>query len=97
MKASPGGSTSPAIMLSLREKVFPDRIKTAARQEKIHEIVPSYGKKLNENPELLATTWASTAETLQLAIASPSLAGFAPGIAPVELPGRVKKVSGIAL
>jgi malate dehydrogenase (quinone) len=95
--ASPGGSTSPAIMLSLLEKVFPDRMKTDAWKEKIHEIVPSYGKKLNENPQLLATTWATTAETLQLTIASPSLENFAPGVAPVEQPGQVKKVPDIAL
>jgi malate dehydrogenase (quinone) len=42
--ASPGGSTSPAIMLSLLERVFPEQMKTAAWQQKIHEIVPSYGK-----------------------------------------------------
>lgn len=76
--ASPGGSTSPAIMLSLLEKVFPERIKTAAWQEKIVEIVPSYGKKLNDNPQLLAQTWAITAETLQLSIAPPGLDSGAP-------------------
>ncbi|MRW82848.1 malate dehydrogenase (quinone) [Pseudoduganella sp. FT26W] len=95
--ASPGGSTSPAIMLSLLEKVFPEQLKTDAWQAKIHEIVPSYGKKLNENPQLLATTWAATAETLQLAIASPSLENFVPGSAAVEQPGQVKKVPDIAL
>jgi malate dehydrogenase (quinone) len=95
--ASPGGSTSPAIMLSLLEKVFPDRMKTDAWQAKIHEIVPSYGKKLNENPQLLATTWAATAETLQLTIGSPSLDSFVPGLTPVEQPGQVKKVPDIAL
>jgi malate dehydrogenase (quinone) len=95
--ASPGGSTSPAIMLSLLEKVFPDRMKTNAWQEKIREIVPSYGKKLNENAQLLAATWASTAETLQLAVASPSLDTFVAGTAPVDQAGQVKKVSDIAL
>lgn len=92
--ASPGGSTSPAIMLSLLEKVFPDRMKTAAWQEKIREIVPSYGKKLNENAQLLATTWAATAETLQLAIASPGLEGFVGGAVPVDGPGQLKKSAG---
>jgi malate dehydrogenase (quinone) len=94
--ASPGGSTSPAIMLSLLEKVFPDRVKSAAWQSKIREIVPSYGKKLNDNPDLLAAEWATTAETLQLAIAAPSLESFVPGVAPAE-PGQVKKVPDIAL
>jgi len=95
--ASPGGSTSPAIMLSLLEKVFPDRVKTSAWQAKIREIVPSYKKKLNEDPQLLAATWASTAETLQLAIASPSLTSFVPGTAPADQSGQVQKRSDIAL
>lgn len=95
--ASPGGSTSPAIMLSLLERVFRDQMKTAAWQEKIREIVPSYGKKLNENVQLLAATWASTAETLQLAIASPSLENFVPGAAGIVQPGQVKKLPDIAL
>jgi malate dehydrogenase (quinone) len=95
--ASPGGSTSPAIMLSLLEKVFPDQLKTPAWQAKIREIVPSYGKKLNQNPELLAATWAATAETLQLAIASPSLDGVEAGAANAAQPGKVKRVSDIAL
>jgi malate dehydrogenase (quinone) len=94
--ASPGGSTSPAIMLSLLEKVFPEQIKSAAWQEKIREIVPSYGKKLNEHPDLLAAEWAATAETLQLTIASPSLEGFVAGATPAA-PGEVKKVPDIAL
>jgi malate dehydrogenase (quinone) len=94
--ASPGGSTSPAIMLSLLEKVFPEQIKSAAWQEKIREIVPSYGKKLNEHPDLLAAEWAATAETLQLTIASPSLEGFVAG-ATRAAPGEVKKVPDIAL
>ncbi|MTV37744.1 malate dehydrogenase (quinone) [Duganella radicis] len=95
--ASPGGSTSPAIMLSLLEKVFPDRMKTAAWHDKIREIVPTYGKKLNEHPELLASEWAATAETLQLAIASPSLDGYAPAAAPAEKPGPQKERPDIAL
>ena len=84
-------------MLSLLEKVFPDQMKTAAWQEKIRDIVPSYGKKLNENVQLLADTWASTTETLQLAIAPPSLENFVPGAAAVVQPGKVKKVSDMAL
>jgi malate dehydrogenase (quinone) len=84
-------------MLSLLEKAFPERVKSAAWQEKILQIVPSYGKKLNQNPELLAATWAATAETLQLAIASPSLEGVAPGAASAAQPGKVKRVSDIAL
>ncbi|MGF7189240.1 malate dehydrogenase (quinone) [Robbsia andropogonis] len=95
--ASPGGSTSPAIMLSLLERVFPDQMKTPAWQQKIREMVPSYGTKLNDNPKLLATEWATTADTLQLAIASPSLEGFVPATAPTANPGAVKPVHDMAL
>lgn len=95
--ASPGGSTSPAIMLSLLERVFPEQMKTPAWQQKIREIVPSYGKKLNEDPQLLAKEWATTAETLQLTITPPSLDGFVQGVAPAEQPGLVKKVPDMAL
>jgi malate dehydrogenase (quinone) len=95
--ASPGGSTSPAIMLSLLEKAFPDRMKTPAWHGRILEMIPSYGKKLNENPHMLAAQWAATAETLQLAIAPPSLEGAAPAGMPAGQPGVVKKVPDIAL
>lgn len=96
--ASPGGSTSPAIMLSLLERVFPDQMKSAAWQSKIREIVPSYGKKLNDDPQMLAAEWAATAATLKLAIASPSLDHFVPTApAPKAGTGTVKKVPDMAL
>ena len=71
--ASPGASTAPSIMLDLLGRVFADRLKTPAWQAKIREIVPSYGTLLNDNPAAIAETWAKTAETLQLAIASPTV------------------------
>lgn len=95
--ASPGGSTSPAIMLSLLEQVFADKMQTAAWQSKIREIVPTYGQQLNDNPELLAQEWATTAATLQLAIASPALENFVPAALPTDQPGAVKTVPDIAL
>lgn len=96
--ASPGGSTSPAIMLSLLETVFPEQMKEGgAWREKITTIVPSYGLKLNEHPEMLAKEWADTSDALQLAIAPPSLTGVAGGVHPVENPADVKKVPDIAL
>ena len=78
--ASPGGSTSPAIMLSLLEKAFPDQV-GGAWKDKLHTIIPSYGKKLNGDPALLASVWKETADALQLAIPSPDLTGVAPGAA----------------
>ncbi|SAI70398.1 malate:quinone oxidoreductase [Bordetella ansorpii] len=95
--ASPGGSTSPAIMLSLLQRAFPDQVKSAAWQDKLHQIIPSYGRKLNENPELLATVWRDTEQALQLAIPSPSLSGVQAGAAAPRNPAPVPKVSDIQL
>ncbi|AKA23842.1 malate dehydrogenase (quinone) [Pseudomonas chlororaphis] len=64
--ASPGASTAAPIMLSVLEKVFKDKVATPAWQEKLHQIVPSYGTQLNASPERVAKEWAYTAETLQL-------------------------------
>ncbi|OCR23380.1 malate:quinone oxidoreductase [Pseudomonas syringae] len=64
--ASPGASTAAPIMLSVLEKVFKDKVATPAWQEKLHQIVPSYGTKLNASPEAVAKEWAYTAEVLQL-------------------------------
>lgn len=64
--ASPGASTAAPIMLTVLEKVFKDKVATPAWQEKLHQIVPSYGTKLNESPERVAQEWAYTSEVLQL-------------------------------
>ena len=74
--ASPGASTAAPIMLTVLEKVFKDKVASPAWQEKLHQIVPSYGTKLNESPERVAQEWAYTSEVLQLdpppAIGKPS-------------------------
>ncbi|MDO5658606.1 MAG: malate dehydrogenase (quinone) [Paracoccus sp. (in: a-proteobacteria)] len=95
--ASPGGSTSPAIMLELLERAFPDRVQSADWQAKLRQMVPSYGEKLNENPQLLAQVWGETTDALQLAMAPPALEGVAPGVAPDEDPSAVPHVSDIQL
>jgi len=64
--ASPGASTAAPIMLSVLEKVFKDKVATPAWQEKLRQIVPSYGTQLNGSPERVAQEWAYTAEVLQL-------------------------------
>ncbi|MGB4488956.1 MAG: malate dehydrogenase (quinone) [Pseudomonas veronii] len=64
--ASPGASTAAPIMLTVLQKVFKDKVATPAWQEKLHQIVPSYGTKLNDNPEAVAKEWAYTAGILQL-------------------------------
>jgi len=52
--ASPGASTAVAIMVELLERCFTDQVKTEAWQQKLRTMIPSYGKHLNDEPELLA-------------------------------------------
>jgi len=47
--ASPGASTSVAIMLQLLSKCFPEAVPTW--EEKLKEMIPSYGISLKDNPE----------------------------------------------
>jgi malate dehydrogenase (quinone) len=64
--ASPGASTAAPIMLNVLETVFKDKVATPAWQEKLHQIVPSYGTKLNDSPERVSQEWAYTSQVLQL-------------------------------
>ena len=64
--ASPGASTAAPIMLSVLEKVFKDKVATPAWQQKIRQIVPSYGTKLNDNPAKVYEEWTTTSAVLQL-------------------------------
>ncbi|AZC17794.1 Malate:quinone oxidoreductase [Pseudomonas sp. CMR5c] len=75
--ASPGASTAAPIMLSVLQKVFKDQVATPAWQEKLKQIVPSYGTALNDSPERVAKEWAYTAEVLQLTT-PPPVKGAAP-------------------
>ncbi|MGA1831991.1 malate dehydrogenase (quinone) [Rhizobium wenxiniae] len=96
--ASPGASTAAPIMLDVLKKVFAEKLKTQEWQDKLHTIVPSYGKKLNENPDMLIREWAATEERLQLAIKAPTIDPAAYGQPAATAPaGEVKKVPDIAL
>jgi malate dehydrogenase (quinone) len=64
--ASPGASTAAPIMLSVIQKVFKDKVATPEWQAKLHQIVPSYGTQLNNDPVKVAEEWAYTAKVLQL-------------------------------
>jgi len=64
--ASPGASTAAPIMLSVLEKVFKDKVATPAWQEKIRQIVPSYGTRLNDSPAAVVQEWNYTGGVLQL-------------------------------
>lgn len=83
--ASPGGSTAPAIMLGMLERVFADRLQTPEWQAKLREIVPSYGTQLNDDRAMLDRVWRETAQALELAIPGPTLAANEPG-APTQPP-----------
>ncbi len=62
--ASPGASTAVSAMLTVLERCFPDRI--AAWRPKLQEAIPSYGRRLNDDPALLAEVRADTMQTLEL-------------------------------
>lgn len=63
--ASPGASTSAAIMLALISTCFKNA-STDEWQNKLKEMVPSYGQHLNDNRELADAIRKETAKTLKL-------------------------------
>ncbi|NYE94695.1 malate dehydrogenase (quinone) [Psychromicrobium silvestre] len=63
--ASPGASTAVPIMLELLQRCFPREFKFQW-QDKLKEMIPTLGTKLNENPDLAAETMTKTAAVLQL-------------------------------
>ncbi|KPX48466.1 putative malate:quinone oxidoreductase [Pseudomonas syringae pv. helianthi] len=94
--ASPGASTAAPIMLGVLEKVFKDKVATPEWQAKLHQIVPSYGTKLNNNPDRVAEEWAYTAEVLQLTPPPPvNKTGNAPTLA--AQPAKSNPASDMAL
>ncbi|KDN56324.1 malate:quinone oxidoreductase [Flavobacterium seoulense] len=64
--ASPGASTAVSIMIDVIGRCYKEQMKTPEWQEKFKKMIPSYGQKLNENPELLAQVRENTATTLKL-------------------------------
>ena len=62
--ASPGASTAVSAMLALLERCFPDRM--PAWRPALREAVPSYGRRLADDPALLAEVRAETRQTLEL-------------------------------
>ena len=62
--ASPGASTAVHVMLEVIKKCFPQQFQ--AWEPKIKEMIPSYGVKLVENPELFDELQKSTDRTLGL-------------------------------
>ena len=64
--ASPGASTAAPITLNVIKQMFPEQFNSAEWQRRIHDIVPSYGQKLNGNVALTQQVWDDTAAALQL-------------------------------
>ncbi|MDQ3200968.1 MAG: malate dehydrogenase (quinone) [Pseudomonadota bacterium] len=88
--ASPGASTAAPIMLTVLQKVFKDKVASPAWQEKLHQIVPSYGTQLNGSPEKVAQEWAYTAKVLELTPPPAIGQAVAPVAAPTEAPQAPK-------
>ena len=63
--ASPGASTATSIMLTMLEKMFPQRIE--AWRPALQQMVPSWGTHLSEDAELAHRTLERTAAALDLA------------------------------
>jgi malate dehydrogenase (quinone) len=64
--ASPGASTAVSIMLEVITSCFGNEMKEANWQEKLREMIPSYGQSLNANPDLCKEVRASVQKTLRL-------------------------------
>ncbi|WP_407427063.1 malate:quinone oxidoreductase [Arcticibacter sp.] len=71
--ASPGASTAVSIMLGLIKTCFPEKYNSAEWQAKLKEMIPSFGKSLNEDPELCAElrSWTSQVLNLKNVVAAP--------------------------
>ncbi|GGI19366.1 MAG: malate dehydrogenase (quinone) [Oxalicibacterium faecigallinarum] len=63
--ASPGASTAPPIMLTVLSKAFPQEM-AASWETRLKDIIPSYGKKLNDSPALTNEIRRFTSATLHL-------------------------------
>ncbi len=64
--ASPGASTSVAIMVSLLKRCFPERAKSDEYRMKLREMIPTHNKSLNDDEALCKETRARTHQALKL-------------------------------
>lgn len=64
--ASPGASTSVPIMLELIQRCFRKEYNTVEWQQKLKQMMPSFGQQLEQNPELCTQMRAWTSVALQL-------------------------------
>ncbi len=64
--ASPGASTAVSIMLEVINSCFGEEMKEANWQDKLKEMIPSFGQSLNSNPDLCKEVRARVQKTLRL-------------------------------
>jgi malate dehydrogenase (quinone) len=64
--ASPGASTAVSIMLDTLKASFPDMYASSEWQQKIKQMIPSFGESLKKDAELLSKVRSSSKEVLQL-------------------------------
>lgn len=67
--ASPGASTAVHIVMNVLEKCFPEYVEDW--EPKLKEMIPSYGKTLSDNPELVDEVLTNTSKTLGLVKTAP--------------------------
>jgi malate dehydrogenase (quinone) len=64
--ASPGASTSAAIMVGVIEQCFPEQLSRDGWKDRLTEMIPSYGQSLIDDAELCDRVRRQTAEVLHL-------------------------------
>jgi malate dehydrogenase (quinone) len=64
--ASPGASTSVAIMLEVVERCFPDQLQHEGWAARLKSMIPSYGESLIANPALCKKVRSETAHALNI-------------------------------
>ena len=64
--ASPGASVSVRTMLDVLERCFPQQMQSAAWQDKLKAMIPSYGSSLIDDADLAASVRRHTLATLKL-------------------------------
>ncbi len=64
--ASPGASTSVEIMILLLKRCFPERAKSEEYRRKLREIIPSWGRSLNNDEQLCTEIREHTHRVLKL-------------------------------
>lgn len=64
--ASPGASTSVAVMINLLKRCFPDRAKSEEYRKKLREMIPTWGQQLNADLKLCQETRQWTHDVLKL-------------------------------